>query len=97
MVGVRRAVPVSMPLMEGITSTSALAAPVEDRMNPLSGVSAPRRSLPGSLFLELDSEAGDRDINGRSTQGRASEPALDSRNYSLHVPWLHLWRIGSIL
>ena len=52
----------------------------------LSGFSSPRRSPPGGLFLELDSEVSHRDINGRSAQGHASEHALDSRSHrSLRV------------
>ena len=97
MVGVRRAVPVSMPLTAGITVTSALAAPVEDRKNPLNGVLTLRRSLPGGPFLKLDSEVSRRDINGRSAQSHFSESALDSRNRLLPLPWLHLWRIERIL
>ena len=63
-----------------------MAALVEDGMNPLSGVSALRRSRPDGLFLELDSEVSHRDINGRSAQGHASEHALDSRSHcSLRV------------
>ena len=34
----------------------------------LSGVSSPRRSLPGGLFLNLDSEVNHKYINGRSAQ-----------------------------
>ena len=52
----------------------------------LSGVSSPRRSPPGGLLLELDSEVSPRDVNGRSAQGHVYEHALDSRSHcSLHV------------
>ena len=49
-------------------------------------LSSPRRSLPGGLILDLDSEVNHQ-LASKSAQSPASELALDSRSHTLPLAW----------
>ena len=66
-----------------------VSEPRKPFMSPFeSGVSFLRRSPPGGLILNIDSEVNHGYNNGRITQGHASELAFNGRKLLVPPPWL---------